>query len=74
MRDQQEVCQSRVTELTRELSKLMSEITKYKKEHGDMSSLRSKLLSTGERGYHGVIYSCPLLHGWHESHRHDTMT
>lgn len=49
MRDQQEICQTRVNELTRELSRLMTEITKNKKEHGDFTQLRIKLQNTGER-------------------------
>ena len=48
MREQQQVCQTRVGELTRELSRLMSEINKSRKEHGDMTELKSKLQQTGE--------------------------
>ena len=48
MREQQQVCQTRVGELTRELSRLRSEINKSRKEHGDMTELKSKLQQTGE--------------------------
>lgn len=47
MRDQQEVCQTRVSELGRELSRLMNEITRQKKEHGDLTQLKIKLLNSG---------------------------
>ncbi|XP_067941683.1 centriolin-like [Watersipora subatra] len=46
MRDQQQVCQTRVAELTRELSRLMSEINKSRKEHGDVTELKAKLQQT----------------------------
>jgi len=48
LREQQQVCQTRVGELTRELSRLMSEINKNRKEHGDLTQLRAKLEQTGE--------------------------
>lgn len=48
MRDQQQVCQTRVGELTRELSRLMAEINRNRKEHGDLTELRSKLQQTGK--------------------------
>ncbi|KAF6026022.1 CNTRL [Bugula neritina] len=48
LREQQQVCQTRVGELTRELSRLMSEINKNRKEHGDLTQLRAKLEQTDQ--------------------------
>ena len=50
MRDQQQVCQTRVEELTRELSRLMSEINRHRKEHGNLADLKTKLQKSGECG------------------------
>ena len=48
LKDQQEACQIRVTELTNELSHLMSEIMRCRKEHGDFTQLKQKLQKTGK--------------------------
>lgn len=53
MREQQQVCQTRVGELTRELSRLMSEINKSRQEYGNLTELKTRLQHTG---MHVVIF------------------
>lgn len=61
MRDQQQVCQTRVEELTRELSRLMSEINRHRKEHGNLADLKAKLQQVGESEFYTVSYLYPIF-------------